>query len=73
MRYHLVGRGDKNLGEVILAKGVTLAEAGRELISGHPMRLVPDEPEAAPAAPAAGDDKKDKTGGDDDKKGKGGK
>ena len=47
MRYDLVSHGGKRLGEVMLAEGVTLIDAGRELISGRPLRLVP-EGEPAP-------------------------
>jgi len=63
MRYHLVDRGGTTLGEVLLAEGVTLAVAGRALISGQPLQLVEAgdrerELVASAAGGGAADDKK---------------
>jgi hypothetical protein len=46
MRYDLVSHSGTRLGEVLLADGVTLNQAGRELVSGRPLRLVPQGDEA---------------------------
>lgn len=52
MRYSLVNHGGTILGEVLLAEGVTLQQAGRELVSGRPFRLLAAEEQMVAAAAA---------------------
>lgn len=55
MRAQLMNQAGVVLGELMLAQGFSMADVGRQLISGRPMVLVPMA--EAPPAPADTDDK----------------